>query len=267
MNLDRLNERQQETWTSGDFPKMGVELAIAGELLCEAVPVYAGDRVLDVGTASGNTALAAARRRARVTAIDLVPSLLERARQRASAEGLTVDFEQGDAMALAFPDGSFDVVMTTFGAIFAPDAEQTAAEMSRVCRPGGKVAFAAWTPDGMLGRLFELLAGYAPAELALAAPNEWGDEAKFRKRLGPYSSEIAVQRQAVFFRALSAQHWVEFMKTYFGPAIRAFGASSPMAQKKLAEEMADLVSEFNGAGNGTILARSEYLEIVATRRA
>src|SRR5580704_13443016 len=169
MNLDQLNERQHETWTSGDFPKMGVELAIAGEFLCESVPVYAGDRVLDVGTASGNTALSAARRRARVTAIDLVPSLLERARQRARAEGLTVDFQQGDAMALAFPDGSFDVVMTTFGAIFAPDPERTAGEMARVCRPGGKVAFAAWTPDGMLGRLFELLAGYAPAALALAA--------------------------------------------------------------------------------------------------
>jgi ubiquinone/menaquinone biosynthesis C-methylase UbiE len=267
MNLDQLNERQQETWTSGDFPKMGVELAIAGELLCEAVPVHAGDRVLDVGTASGNTALAAARRRANVTAIDLVPSLLERARQRAAAEGLAVDFQEGDAMALTFPDASFDVVMTTFGAIFAPDAEQTAAEMSRVCRPGGKVAFAAWTPDGMLGKLFYLLARYAPAELALAAPNEWGEEAKFQKRLGPYSSEIAVHRQAVYFRALSAQDWVEFMKTYFGPAIRAFGSSTPTAQNQLAEEMADLISEFNGARNGTILARSEYLEIIATRRA
>jgi ubiquinone/menaquinone biosynthesis C-methylase UbiE len=267
MNLDQLNERQQETWVSGDFPKMGVELAIAGEVLCEGVPVYAGDRVLDVGTASGNTALSAARRRARVTAIDLVPSLLERARQRARAEGLTVDFQQGDAMALAFPDGSFDVVMTTFGAIFAPDPERTAGEMARVCRPGGKVAFAAWTPDGMLGRLFELLAGYAPAALALAASNEWGEEAHFRKRLGPWSSEIAVQRRAVYFRALSAQHWVEFMRTCFGPAIRAFEPSTPTAQNKLAEEMADLISEFNGAGNGTILARSEYLEIVATRRA
>ncbi len=246
---------------------MGVELAIAGEFLCEAVPVYAGDRVLDVGTASGNTALSAARRRAKVTAIDLVPSLLERARQRASAEGLAVDFQEGDAMALAFPDASFDVVMSTFGAIFAPDAEQTAAEMARVCRPGGKIALAAWTPDGMLGRLFHLLARYAPAELALAAPIEWGQEAKFQKRLGPYSNEIAVQRRAVHFRAISAQHWVEFMKTYFGPAIRAFSASTPAAQETLAEKMADLISEFNGAGNGTILARSEYLEIVAARRA
>jgi ubiquinone/menaquinone biosynthesis C-methylase UbiE len=267
MNLDQLNERQQETWTSGDFPKMGVELAIAGEFLCETVPVYAGDRVLDIGTASGNTALSAARRRANVTAIDLVPSLLERGRQRAAAEGLPVDFRAGDAMALDFPDASFDIVISTFGAIFAPDADRTAAEMSRVCRPGGKVALTAWTPDGMLGRLFRLLAQFAPAELALDAPVEWGEEAKFQKRLGPYSTEIAVQRQAVYFRAISAENWVEFMKTYFGPAIRAFDASIPTAQRTLAGKMADLISEFNSTANGTILARSEYLEIVATRRA
>jgi ubiquinone/menaquinone biosynthesis C-methylase UbiE len=201
-----------------------------------------------------------------VTAIDLVPSLLERARQRASAEGLAVDFQEGDAMALAFPDASFDAVMSTFGAIFAPDADRTAAEMMRVCRPGGKVALAAWTPDGMLGRLFRLLARYAPAELMLEAPVEWGEEAKFQERLGPYSDEIAVQRQAVHFRAISAQQWVEFMKTYFGPAIRAFSSSTPTAQEALAEEMAYLISEFNCARIGTILARSEYLEIVATRR-
>jgi ubiquinone/menaquinone biosynthesis C-methylase UbiE len=267
MNLDQLSERQQETWALGDFPKMGVELAIAGELLCEAVPVYAGDRLLDVGTASGNTALSAARRQARVTAIDLVPSLLERARQRAAAEGLAVDFKEGDAMALAFPDASFDVVMSTFGAIFAPDPKRTAAEMARVCRPGGKIALAAWTPDGMLGRLFRLLAGYAPAELALDAPVEWGKEVNFRKWLIPYSVEIAVQRQAVHFRSVSAQRWVEFMKTYFGPAIRAFESSTPRAQEELSEKMAELISEFNTARNGTILARSEYLEIVATRRA
>ena len=265
MNTDQLNERQQETWASGDFPKMGVELAIAGEFLCDAIPVYAGDRLLDVGTASGNTALSAARRRAKVTAIDLVPSLLDRARKRASAEGLAVDFQEGDAMALAFPDASFDVVMSTFGAIFAPDPVQTAAEMARVCRPRGKIALAVWTPDGMLGKVFRLLARYAPAELALDAPVEWGEEAKCRKWLGPYAGDIAVQKQAVYFRSISAQHWVEFMKIYFGPAIRAFESSTPAAQKILAAEMVALISAFNSAGNGTILARSEYLEIVATR--
>jgi ubiquinone/menaquinone biosynthesis C-methylase UbiE len=265
--MDRLSKDQQETWASGDFPKMGVELTIAGEHLCETIPVYAGDRVLDVGTASGNTALSAARRRARVTAVDLVPSLLDRARQRAAAEGLAVDFQEGDAMALTFPDASFDVVISTFGAIFAPDPIRTSAEMARVCRPGGKIALAAWTPEGMLGRLFRLLARYAPPELELDAPVEWGVEANFRKWLGPHASEIVAHRQAVHFRALSAPHWVEFMKVYFGPAIRAFESSTPAAQQKLAEEMAALISEYNSAANGTILARSEYLEIVATKRA
>lgn len=267
MNPDQFNEGQKETWASGDFPKMGVELTIAGEHLCEAAPVYAGDRVLDIGTASGNTALSAARRRARVTAIDLVPSLLDRARQRAAAEGLTVDFEEGDVMALAFADASFDVVISTFGAIFAPDPIRTSTEMARVCRPGGKIALAAWTPEGMLGRLFRLLARYSPAELELDAPVEWGVEANYRKWLGPHASEIVAHRQAVHFRALSASHWVEFMKTYFGPAIRAFESSAAGAQQKLSDEMAALISEFNSATNGTILARSEYLEIVATKRA
>jgi ubiquinone/menaquinone biosynthesis C-methylase UbiE len=264
MKLEQANQQQQDTWASGDFPKMGVQLAIAGELLCEAVPVHAGDRLLDVGTASGNTALAAARRRARVTGIDLVPSLLDRARQRASAEGLEIDFQEGDAMALSFPNASFDVVTSTFGAIFAPDPDRTAAEMARVCRPGGKLAMAVWTPDGMLGRLFLLLARYAPPELALAAPVEWGEEGTYRKRLDPYGT-LAVKLQTVGFRAVSPESWVEFMKTYFGPAIQAFGVSSPAAQKSLAEEMRVLIQEFNRAENGTVLAPSDYLEIVVTR--
>jgi SAM-dependent methyltransferase len=265
MNLQTLNERQQETWASGSFPKMGVELVVAGELLCDAVPVHAGDRVLDVGTASGNTALSAARRRAQVTAIDLVPALLERARQRASVEGLAIDFQEGDAMALAFPDASFDAVISTFGAIFAPDPDRTAAEMARVCRPGGKIALNVWTPEGMFGKLFRLLAQYVPPELDLAAPIEWGEEAKFQGRLGPYCSDIAVNRRAVLFRALSPEHWVAFMKDYFGPAIRAFESSEPAARESLTAELAGLVSEFNTARNGTILAKAEYLEIVATR--
>jgi ubiquinone/menaquinone biosynthesis C-methylase UbiE len=256
----------RKTWAEGDFLKMGVELAIVGELLCESIPVHAGDRVLDVGTASGNTAISAARRRAVVTGVDLVPSLLEHARRRAEAEGLKIDFQEGNAMELSFADGSFDVVMSSFGAIFAPDPHTTAAEMVRVCRPGGKIAMTNWPPDSMLGKLFILLARYSAPGSRVDAPLEWGDETILADRLGLYVQNLHVQRRAVCFRALSAEHWVEFMRTYFGPAIEAFQYSnSPDSQRRLAGEMTGLIHEHNCAQNGTIIGTSDYLEIIATR--
>jgi SAM-dependent methyltransferase len=266
MNLSELNQLQQQTWTAGDFPKMGVELSIAGELLCESIPVLAGDRVLDVGTASGNTALAAARRRAIVTGIDITPGLLEHARHRAAAEGLRVDFQQGDATALSFEDGFFDVVMSTFGAIFAPDPDKTAAEMARVCRPGGKMAMANWTPDGLLGKLFRLLARYSAPGTQVDLPGTWGDESILRRRLGPYISDLQIRRLSVRFRSPSPAHWVDFMKTTFGPAINAFQHSAPEAQERLTGELNSLIRSFNKSPNATILSESEYLDIVGIRR-
>jgi ubiquinone/menaquinone biosynthesis C-methylase UbiE len=266
MNLQTLNQLQQQTWTAGDFPKMGVELSIVGELLCESTPVLAADRVLDVATASGNTALAAARRRAVVTGVDITPALLERARHRATAEGLHIDFQEGDATALTFKDGSFDVVMSTFGAIFAPDPEKTASEMARVCRPGGKIAMANWTPEGLLGKLFRLLARYSPSVTQVDLPVTWGDEAVLNQRLGPFVTQLRIKRQVVRFRSPSPAHWVEFMKTHFGPAINAFEHSSPDAQQRLTGEMTDLIQSFNRSPNDTILSESEYLDIVAIRR-
>jgi len=232
MNLQKLNELQQQTWTAGDFPKMGVELSIAGELLCESIPVLAGDRVLDIATASGNTALAAARRRAIVTGVDITPALLDRARLRAAAEGLQIDFQEGGATALAFPDVSFDVVMSTFGAIFAPDPERTAAEMARVCRPGGKIAMANWTPDGILGKLFRLLARYSPPSTQVGLPVTWGEEAVLNQRLGPYVTDLRIKRETIRFRSPSAAQWVEFMKTHFRPrdqGLPAFFSGCPKA--------------------------------------
>ena len=244
---------------------MGAELSIAGEVLCESIPVHAGDCVLDVATASGNTALAAARRRAKVTGVDITPALLERARQRAAAEGLPVGFQKEDAMALSFPDASFDVVMSTFGAIFAPDPGRTAAEMARVCKPGGKIGMANWTPDGMFGKLFRLLAKYSPADAQVDLPVSWGDEAILRQRLGPYVKEMQVERRVVRFRSHSPGHWADFMRTQFGPAIRAFEYSSPDAREELAEAMAGLMRQHNRSANETALGESEYLEVVATR--
>jgi ubiquinone/menaquinone biosynthesis C-methylase UbiE len=256
----------RQTWSAGDFPRMGVELAIVGELLCESIPVHAGDRVLDVGTASGNTAISAARRRAIVTGVDLVPSLLGHARKRAHADGFEIDFQEGNAMALSFADESFDVVLSTFGAIFAPDPRKTAAEMARVCRRGGKIGMTSWPPDSMLGKLFLLLTLYSAPGSRVDAPLEWGEEAVVAERLGPYVKDFRVERRAVRFRALSAEDWVEFMRTHFGPAIEAFEYSNtPDAQAALAQKMAALIREHNGAQNGTVLGNSEYLEVVATR--
>jgi ubiquinone/menaquinone biosynthesis C-methylase UbiE len=265
-NIEQLNQLQQDTWTAGNFAKMGMELTIVGELLCEAVPVLAGDRVLDVGTASGNTALSAARRRARVTGVDITPAQLERARIRAAAEGLDIDFREGDATALEFEDASFDIVMSTFGAIFAPDPQKTAAEMARVCRPGGKIAMANWTPEGMLGKLFRILARYSPQESQVDLPVSWGEEAVLKEQLGIYISQLEINRQLVRFRSPSSSHWVEFMKTYFGPAILVFRHTPLEAQETLTKEMGDLIREYNRSPNGTVLSESEYIEVVATRR-
>ena len=262
--LQQIRKRQQETWATGDFAKIGAEQTIVGEQLCEFVPIHAGDRVLDVATGSGNTALAAARRRAIVTGVDFVPALLERGRQRALAEGLEIDFREGDAMELPFPNASFDVILSTFGAMFGPDPQVVAKEMARVCRPGGRIAMANWTPQGLIGQLFLLIARYAPLPPGIAPPVQWGDEAIVRERLGPYTDEIRVRWQVARFRAFSPNHWVTYMRTYFGPAIRAFASLPEDRQQALAAEMEDLVRQGNRALNQTVLAEGEYLEIVAT---
>jgi SAM-dependent methyltransferase len=186
---------------------------------------------------------------------------------RAQCEGFQIEFQEGNAMALSFADASFDIVVSTFGAIFAPDPHKTASEMARVCRTGGKIAMANWTPDSMLGKLFRLLARYSAPGSRVDAPVEWGDDAAIAERLGPYIQDLRVERRAVLFRALSADHWVKFMRTYFGPAIEVFDYSkSPASQDELAIEMAALIREYNCAENGTVLGRSDYLEIIATRR-
>lgn len=264
-NIEQLNDVQRETWTAGNFPKMGVELAIVGELLCEAVPILAGDRVLDVGTASGNTALSAARRRARVTGVDITPAQLERARIRAAAEEFRIDFRDGDATALDFKDASFDIVISTFGAIFAPDPQKTAAEMARVCRRGGKIAMANWTPDGMLGKLFRLLARYSPPASQADLPVTWGEEAVLQERLAPYAAHLEINRRSVRFRSPSPAHWVDFMRTNFGPAILAFRHTPAEDHQTLSKEMSDLIQQYNRSPNGTVLSESEYIEVVATR--
>jgi ubiquinone/menaquinone biosynthesis C-methylase UbiE len=209
MDTATWKKRQQQVWGTGDLSKVGVGQTLVGERLCEFVKVHARDRVLDVATGSGNTALAAARRACFVTAVDFVPALLERGRERAAAEHLRVDFLAGDADLLPFPGAVFDVVLSTFGAMFAAEPKQAAAELARVCRPGGKIGMASWAPDGMVGEMFRLNARYVPPAPGLESPANWGLPEKIEERFGPFAREIQIRPQVACFRAPSPDDWVQ----------------------------------------------------------
>ena len=263
--MDALKQNQQATWATGDFSKIGATQILPGELLCEFLPVYAGDRVLDVAAGSGNAALAAARRGCEVTAVDFVEALLERGRERAHAERLHVDFRFADTEELPFPDASFDVVLSTFGAMFAPNPARAASEMARVCRPGGKIGMANWTPDGLIGQTFALNARYVPPPPGLEPPALWGVEEKVLERFAPYASAIRVNRRSTRFRGRTPEHWLEFMRKWFGPTIRTFEQLAPDLEAALSADLIALMTRNNIAENGTLLGDAEYLEVCVTR--
>lgn len=265
-DLSTIKNRQRETWASGDFAMIGATVVIVGELLCEAVDLHAGQKVLDVATGSGNTALAAARRWGEVTGVDYVPALLDRGRERAAAERLAIDFREGDAEALPFPDAAFDVVLSTFGAMFAPNQEKVARELLRVCRPGGKIGMANWTPEGWIGQLFRVTAQHVPPPAGLAAPVSWGDEARLSELFGVGVKSIQVSRRQFVFRYRSPEHWLEFFRTYYGPTLKAFEALDRSGQDRLATDLLDLTRRANRSGDATIVVPGEYLEVVATKR-
>jgi len=239
---------------------------IVGEMLCEAVELHAGQDVLDVATGSGNTALAAARRACRVTGIDFVPALLERARERAAAERLTATFLEGDAEKIPLPDASFDAVLSTFGAMFAPEPRRAAEEMLRVCRAGGKIGMANWTPEGMIGEMFRMVRTAAPPPVDLEPPEQWGVEAKLRERFGGRIASLSITRRSAAFRHFSPQHWVEFMKTWFGPMMVAFRGLSVERREGLTAAIIELAERYNQSGDQTLLARGDYVEVVAVKR-
>jgi ubiquinone/menaquinone biosynthesis C-methylase UbiE len=265
LSHEAIKARHQQVWATGDFSRVGAQQTMVGERLCEFVRVHACDRVLDVATGSGNTALAAARRGCQATGVDFVPALLERARERAAAERLKAEFQHGDAESLPFPDASFDVALTTFGAMFAPDPKKAAAEMARVVRSGGKIGMANWTPEGMVGEMFGLTSRYVPPAPGLEPPSLWGVQAKVEERFAPYAKEVRVQRQVACFRAPSAEEWVGFMRTFFGPTIRAFEVLAPADQERLAADMAALARRYNRSDNRTLLGEAEYLEVMVLR--
>ena len=265
-NLAAIKQRQQATWASGDYAVIGTTLQIVGETLAEAADVRAGDRVLDVAAGNGNATLAAARRFARVTSTDYVPALLDKGRERARAEGLSVQFEEADVEALPFADGSFDVVLSTFGAMFAPDQERTAQEMMRVLRPGGRLAMANWTPNGFIGRLFKTIGAHVPPPAGIKPPPLWGTEARLAELFGAQAKQLRCERRHFNFRYLSAAHWVKVFREVYGPTHKAFATLEPADAATLEREIIALLEAMNVAGPGSLVVPSEYLEIVVTKK-
>lgn len=261
MDIATIKQRQQATWAAGDYSAVGTRLLLTAELLCEAVNLRAGERVLDVACGNGNAALAAARRFCQVVGVDFVPALLERARQRAQAEGLDVIFQEADAEALPFPDGSFDVVVSTCGAMFAPDQEQTARELLRVCRPGGRIGMVNWVPGSYVGELFRTIGRYLPPPPGLAPPVLWGSPERLRELFGPEATISAPQR-SFRWRFPSAEHQVEFFTTFYGPTNRAVATLGADRAAGLKAEMLDVVKRFNVSDDNTLVLRMDYLEAV-----
>jgi ubiquinone/menaquinone biosynthesis C-methylase UbiE len=264
IDLATVKSRQQAAWSSGDYAIIGVTLQIVCETLCEAVDLRSTQRVLDVAAGNGNATLAAARRFADVVSTDYVGALLDRGRERAKADRLAVTFREADAEALPFADSSFDVVLSTFGVMFAPNQQQAASELIRVCRPGGKIGLANWTPESFIGKLFKTIGKYVPPAPGVKSPALWGDRAHLNTLFGSQAT-VAAQSKAFVFRYKSPQHWLEVFRGYYGPVEKAFAAIGPEPRKALEADIHALLDAFNTAKDGTLVLPSEYLEVVITK--
>jgi ubiquinone/menaquinone biosynthesis C-methylase UbiE len=265
-DLSAVKAKQQAAWSAGDYAIVGRTLQIVGENLCEAVNLRAGERVLDVAAGNGNATLAAARHFAEVTSTDYVPGLLERGRARAEAEGLQVTFREADAEALPFADSTFDVVLSTFGVMFTPDQARAAREMLRVCRPGGRIGLANWTPGSFIGELFKVLGRYLPPAAGLRSPALWGTEERLKELFSEAEASIQATPRIFNFRYRSPAHWMEVFRTFYGPVNRAFLALDTPRQDELERDILNLLARFDRGGAGGLVVPSEYLEVVVTRR-
>ena len=265
-DLEAVKQRQQAAWASGDFAVVASRIVLVAEHLCDTADLQAGWRVLDVATGSGNAAIAAARHGSTAVGVDYVPALLERGRMRAEAEGLAVALLEGDAEALPFPDGSFDAVTSVFGSMFAPDHARAAAELLRVCKPGGKIGLANWTPNGFIGQLFKTLGQHMPPPAGVKSPALWGTRARIDEMFGPQAASIETLPREFMFRYRSAQHWMDVFKTYYGPLLKTFAALQPPAQQALNDDIMALIDRMNISGDDTMVVPSEYLELVISKR-
>jgi len=265
-DFEAATRRQQATWSEGDFSMVGAHIAFASERLAEALQLMPGERVLDVACGSGNGALAAARRAwGNTVGVDFVPALLERGRERAAAERLDIEFVEGDAADLPFGDGEFDVVISIFGAMFAPEHEKTAAELLRTCKPGGRIGMANWVPDGGVGKMFMTIAKHAPPPPGVTSPLLWGTEDHLRELFGDEISDLRVERRAARQAFRSADHFLDFFRTYFGPTKVAYERVGPEGEAALTADMKAYLEEYNKAGDRALVLEPEYLQVVATR--
>jgi SAM-dependent methyltransferase len=265
-DLAALKAKQQATWASGDYAVVGATLQIVGETLCEAMDLRAGQKVLDVAAGNGNVTLAAARRWCDVTSTDYVSALLDRGRARSAAEGWTIDFREADAEALSFKDATFDAVVSTFGVMFTPNQDKAASELLRVCKPGGKIGLANWTPDGFIGQVFKAVGKHMPPPAGLKSPILWGTRARLDELFGTHASVIEAPPRNFIFRYRSAQHWIDVFKAYYGPIHKTIAALPPAGQAALLDDITTLIGRFNTATDGSMVVPGEYLEVVIVKR-
>jgi len=266
LDFAAIKLRQQATWASADFAVVGTTLQIVGESLAESADICAGERVLDVAAGNGNATLAAARRFAQVTSTDYVPQLLEKGRTRAQAEGLDVEFRAADAEDLPFPDGSFDAALSTFGVMFAPQHTRAARELLRVVRDGGRIGLANWTPEGFVGQLFRVVAAYVAPPAGVKSPALWGTEPHIVELFGSRAADIRTQRKHFNFRYLSAAHWIQVFRDYYGPTHKAFAALDGTRRSALEADLTALLERLNVGAGRSLVVPGEYLEVVITKR-
>jgi SAM-dependent methyltransferase len=266
IDLPAVKSRQQAAWSAGNYAVVGTTLQIVGENLCEALDLRSGARVLDVAAGNGNATLAAARRWCDVTSTDYVSSLLESGQARALAEGHTIAFQEADAEDLPFPDASFDVVISTFGVMFTPNQDKAASELARVCKPGGKIGLANWTPESFIGQLFKTIGKYVPPAPGVKSPGLWGTKARLEELFGNNALEIRATNREFAFRYHSPTHWIEVFRTYYGPMNKTFGALDSEKQAAFTRDLLTLMESRNRSGDRTLVLPSEYIEVVIDRK-
>lgn len=265
-DLEAIKSKQRATWGSGDFGVIGTTLQIVGELLCEAVDLRAGSKVLDVAAGNGNCTLAAARRWCDVTSTDYVPALLEQGRRRAEGERLQARFREADAEALPFADAEFDVVLSSFGVMFTPNHARAAAELLRVTRSGGRIGLANWTPSGFVGRMFPVIGRYVPPPAGVTPASRWGVKDYLDQLFGGSASDVRVKLRTFVFRYRSAEHWVDVFRNWYGPVHKAFAVLPAEEQLRLESDLFKLIEEFNCSGDSTMVVPAEYAEVVIVKR-